>query len=105
MAAADPDRVSIASGVNNAIARAASLAGLAVVPVVSGLTSASGVDEVTDAYQLALVIAAAIAIVAGPLMWAGLRPDVASTRTARPVHCAVDGPPLLPDPTRCPAQR
>ena len=37
MAAADPDHVSVASGVNNAIARAAALTALAMIPVMSGL--------------------------------------------------------------------
>ena len=50
MAAADPDHVSVASGVNNAIARAASLAALAVVPVISGLTSAHGPAAVTHSF-------------------------------------------------------
>ena len=102
MAAADPDHVNVASGVNNAIARAASLAGLAIVPVVSGLSVASGAAEVTHAYRVALVIAAATAAVAGPLMLLGLSTSVRSQRTPRRVHCAVDGPPLQPDPDRCP---
>lgn len=100
MAAADPDHVGIASGVNNAIARAASLGALAVVPVVSGLTSANSAGEVTRAYHVALYIAAAIAAVAGPLMFVGLGPHVRSARTLRRVHCAVDGPALQPDPAR-----
>ena len=102
MAAADPNHVSVASGVNNAIARAASLAGLAVVPVVSGLSSATGAAAITDAYRLALVMAAGLAAFAAPLMVVGLAPHVRSPRTVRRVHCAVDGPPLQPDPRRCP---
>jgi EmrB/QacA subfamily drug resistance transporter len=96
MAAADADHVSVASGVNNAIARAASLAALAVVPVVSGLSSANGSDEVTHAYRVALVIAAAVAAVAGPLMWFGLRPrdHPRCADSPRRVMCPVDGPPL-----------
>jgi EmrB/QacA subfamily drug resistance transporter len=96
MAAADADHVSVASGVNNAIARAASLAAIAVVPVVSGLSSATGADEVTHAYRAALVIAAVVAAIAGPLMWFGLRrrdhPRCADS--PRHVVCPVDGPPL-----------
>ena len=101
MAAADPDHISVASGVNNAIARAASLAGLAVIPVVSGLTTATGAGEVTGAYRSALVIAATVAVLACPVMFVGLGGTVRSHRTARRVHCAVDGPPLQPDPRRC----
>jgi hypothetical protein len=101
MASADPEHVSAASGVNNAFARAASLVGLAVVPVVSGLTSAAGAEAVTDAYQSALVIAAAVAAVAAPVMLLGLPGSVRSQRSLRRHHCAVDGPPLQPDPRRC----
>ena len=103
MAAADPDHVSTASGVNNAVARTASLAGLAVVPVVAGLITASDPGAVTDAYRTALVIAAAVAVIAAPVMLFGLPGRTRSTRTRRPVHCAVDGPPLQPDPQLCPA--
>ncbi len=102
MASADPDHVSIASGVNNAIARAAGLGGLAIVPVVSGLTSAAGGAEVTHAYHTALVIAAGVTAVAGPVMLLGLPGSIRLHRTARRVHCPVDGPPLLPDPRQCP---
>lgn len=102
MAAADPDHVSTASGVNNAIARAASLAGLAVIPVVSGLTGAMGASDVTDAYRSALLIAAAVASLAAPLMFLGLKSSTGSARSARRVHCPIDGPPLQPDARRCP---
>ena len=42
MGSVDPDQVSTASGVNNAIARTASLGAIAVIPAASGLTTASG---------------------------------------------------------------
>jgi EmrB/QacA subfamily drug resistance transporter len=102
MAAADPDHVSVASGVNNAAARAASLGALAVVPVISGLSVASGPAQVTDAYQVAMVIAACAAAAAGPLAFLGLGRATRTQRTARRLHCAVDGAPLQPDPQRCP---
>ena len=102
MAAADPDHVSVASGVNNAVARTASLAALALIPVVSGLTSAHGAADVTHSFRVALTIAAVVAALAGPLMFIGLSSRVRSARTARQLHCAVDGPPLQADPERCP---
>lgn len=103
MAAADPDHVSVASGVNNAIARAASLAALAVIPVISGLSVATGPAQVTHSYRLALVIAACVAAAAAPLAFIGLAPHARAPRTVRRVHCTVDGTPLEPDPDRCPA--
>ena len=102
MASADPDHISTASGVNNAIARSAGLASLAVVPVVSGLTAATSPDEITRAIQIGLLAAAALAVGAAPLAYFGLRQQVRTTRGARRVHCAVDGPPVQPDPRRCP---
>jgi len=102
MGSVDPDHVSVASGVNNAIARTASLAALAVIPVVSGLTAATGAAEVTHAYRVSLVIAACLAVAAAPLCFLGLAPKVRTRRSARRVYCAVDGPPIQPDPQRCP---
>jgi EmrB/QacA subfamily drug resistance transporter len=97
MGAADPDHVSTASGVNNAIARTAGLAAVAVVPVVSGLTTAHGPDAVTHAFRVALVIAAALAAAAAPLAFAGLRRRERCPQAERRVHCAVDGTPLQPN--------
>jgi EmrB/QacA subfamily drug resistance transporter len=97
MAAADPDHVSVASGVNNAIARAAALAALALIPVISGLSVASSAAEVTSSYRLALLMAATLAAAAAPLAFIGLSGRLRAQRTARPVHCAVDGAPLQPN--------
>ena len=105
MGSVDADQVSTASGVNNAIARTAGLGAIAVIPAAAGLTTASGPAEVTDAVRTGLVIAAVLAAAAGPLCFVGLAPRPASRRSARRLHCAVDGPPLQPDPQRCPATR
>jgi len=103
MAAADPDHVSAASGVNNAIARAAALGAVAVIPVLSGLTHAHGAAAVTHSFRTALVIAACLAASASPVAYVGLERAPRAARSARRIHCAVDGPPLQPDPARCPA--
>jgi EmrB/QacA subfamily drug resistance transporter len=103
MASVDPDHVSLASGVNNAVARTASLAALAVVPAVSGLATATDAAAVTDAFRTALVVAATLAAASAPIALIGLRPDTATAPTPRRSHCAVDGPPMQPDPDRCPA--
>jgi EmrB/QacA subfamily drug resistance transporter len=102
MGSVSADHVSVASGVNNAIARTASLASLALIPVVSGLTSAVGPDEVTDAVRTSLVITAVIAAAAAPISFVGLGRRVPSARSARRHYCPVDGPPLQPDPSECP---
>jgi EmrB/QacA subfamily drug resistance transporter len=105
MGSVDPDHASVASGVNNAIARTASLAALAVVPVISGLSVATGAAQVTHAFRVSLVIAALVAAAAAPLSFIGLRAHTVGRRTARRVHCAVDGAPLQPDPELCPASK
>jgi EmrB/QacA subfamily drug resistance transporter len=102
MGSVNPDNVSVASGVNNAAARIATLASLSVIPVVSGLTSAAGAAAVTHAFRVSLVIAAALAASAAPVAFAGLRTPLRARRSARRVYCPVDGPPLQPDPNLCP---
>jgi hypothetical protein len=74
MGAADPAHVSVASGVNNAVARTAGLISFAVLPVASGLAGAVGADAVTQGFRIALVAAAGTAALAGPVAWFGLRP-------------------------------
>jgi hypothetical protein len=102
MGSVSPDHVSTASGVNNAIARTAGLAALSVIPVVSGLTDAADPGATTDAFRTSLLIAAIVAAAAAPVSWFGLRQESRATGSVRRLHCAVDAPPLQPDPARCP---
>lgn len=99
MASVETGHVSIGSGVNNAIARTASLAAVAVIPVVSGLTTASGAAMVTDSFRTAMVIAAILAAAAAPIAYFGLRPGTALRQSPRRTFCPVDGPPLQPEPS------
>jgi MFS family permease len=94
MGSVGPDHVSVASGVNNAVARTGSLAALCVIPVVAGMTGADGAAEVTLAFRRSLWVAAAVALTAAPVAFFGTRPHVRARRSARRLHCAVDGPPL-----------
>lgn len=105
MGAANPEEVNVASAVNNAVARAAGLAALAVIPVITGLTTSVGPVDVTHAYRLSCAIAAALALLAGPLAFVELASTTRAPTSARRLHCAIDGPPLQPDPTRCPTGR
>jgi EmrB/QacA subfamily drug resistance transporter len=102
MGSVTADHVSVGSGVNNAAARTASLAALAVIPAVSGLSSAAGASEVTDAFRTSIVVAAVLAAAAAPISFVGLRSHARGRRSARETYCPVDGPPLQPDPGRCP---
>jgi MFS family permease len=74
--AAAPDRwAGIASGVNNAVARAGSLLAVAALPVAVGL---SGDDydnpaAFDDGYQTAMLVCAVLLLLGGVFGWIGLR--------------------------------
>ena len=76
LAAASDEHAGIASGVNNAVARAGSLLAVAALPLAVGL----GGDEYADpaaldaAYGAALGICAVLLVVGGALSWVAIRP-------------------------------
>ncbi|MHB1138181.1 MAG: MFS transporter [Microthrixaceae bacterium] len=94
MGSVDQDHVGAASGVNNAVARTAGLVAVAVVPVVSGLTTAAGVEEVTDAFRIGMWITAGLAVLAALVAAVGLPRGTSQRRGARRYYCAVDGAPM-----------
>ena len=74
--AAAPDRwAGIASGVNNAVARAGSLLAVAALPVAVGLTGDDYDDPVAfnDGYQMAMIVCAVLLVLGGVFGWIGLR--------------------------------
>ena len=103
MASVDERLVSTGSGVNNAVARTAGLLAVAVVPTVSGFTAAVGVDATNTAFRTAMFITAGLALVGALISAVGLPRAVPTRRSARDTYCPVDGPPLQPDPRRCPS--
>ena len=56
----------------------------------------------THSYRVSLIIAAVVAAGASPLAFFGLRARARTLATARRTYCSVDGPPLQPDPEKCP---
>ncbi|MCC6833252.1 MAG: MFS transporter [Thermoleophilia bacterium] len=71
-----PDRhAGVASGVNNAVARAGSLLAVAALPAVAGLSGSAYRDpaRLTDGYRIAMVICAALLVAGGAVSWVGLR--------------------------------
>jgi len=71
LAAAPDDRAGIASGVNNAVARAGSLLAVAALPVAVGLGGDQYDDPVAfdEAYGQAMMICAALLVVGGIISW------------------------------------
>ena len=95
LAAVDARHAGVASGVNNAVARAASLIAVAALPVLAGISGDDYQDPVTfdDGFRTALLIAAALLLVGAVLAFATisneLQPDV-----DQPMCCPVAAPPL-----------
>jgi len=78
LAAADQRHAGVASGVNNAVARAGTLLAVAVVPVVASLSGDAyqDVERFTAGFRTAMLAAAAVTAAGGVLAWLTIRNDV-----------------------------
>jgi EmrB/QacA subfamily drug resistance transporter len=109
LAAAPERRSGIASGVNNAVARVASLLAVAVLPVIAGLTGHRFYVPhfMTHGFHVAMLACAGLAVAGGVLAWLTIDNNVLKVDTAPPADgeaartefsCPVAGPPLRPAP-------
>jgi EmrB/QacA subfamily drug resistance transporter len=108
LAAADTRHSGIASGVNNAVARVASLLAVAALPIVAGLTGDSFYDpaKMTDGFHMAMLVCAGLAALGGLLAWLTISAEVLHAeaepggdtpeRLAEDFSCGVGAPPLRP---------
>ena len=108
LAAADARHAGIASGINNAVARVASLLAVALLPLIAGLTGDSFYDpsSMTDGFRMAMLACAGLAAVGGILAWFTIRANVFEaepepggsppTEVLRDVSCGAPAPLLRP---------
>jgi EmrB/QacA subfamily drug resistance transporter len=103
LAAADVRHAGIASGVNNAVARAGGLLAVAAVPALAGLTGAAYAHPAvfTSGFRTSMVVAAALLLGGAALTWCTISDGVlrAAPEEAEPQchrHCAIAAPPLEP---------
>jgi hypothetical protein len=87
LAAAPDEHAGLASGVNNAVARAGSLLAVAGLPLAVGLRGTQYADPVAldAAYRSALLVCAALLVAGGLVAWVAIRGPGAGPRSRSPV--------------------
>ncbi len=95
LAAVDARHAGVASGVNNAVARAAGLIAVAALPVLAGISGEDYTDPASfeSGFRLALLIAAGLLVAGSGLAAVTIRNRL-SASAERPMSCPISAPPL-----------
>ncbi|MDH2387826.1 DHA2 family efflux MFS transporter permease subunit [Streptomyces sp. HNM0663] len=101
LASVDPGRAGLASGVNNAAARAAGLVAVAALPLLVGMGPEAyrSAAEFGEAFRRALPLLAGVLAAGAAIAWWAVRPKEAELERCHPecrVNCGVSAPPLEP---------
>ncbi len=108
LGAVEADRAGVASAVNNDVARFASLAAVAIIPALAGISTAgSNVNATTfsSGFQVAMLICAGLCASAGLISFVTIRGPRRACAPAPGFSCSVSGPPAgqeawTPNPVR-----
>jgi EmrB/QacA subfamily drug resistance transporter len=106
MAAGGEEHAGVASAINNAVARAAGLVAVALVPVLAGISGADyrRPEAFSDGFRQGMWICAGLCAAGGIVAFAAMREERGAAPAAEPTsHCPLDAPPLRRGPVRRPA--
>ncbi len=96
MGAVESDRAGVASAVNNDVARFASLAAVAIIPALAGISSVGSTTNAatfSSGYQVAMYICAGLCASAGLIALATIRGPRRACAPAPGFSCPLTGPP------------